>query len=138
MVVCARFSITGLIAPCSLADARAEERAGGGGSSTLAVARTSLPLWRSAPPSVAHLRIVWIRWFGFNGFDKYSYGALALHRHRLLGLVTYIHLCLNAFLAVTNHGMCGKGDDWRSGQLVVPFPLADLARSFETTLRKCQ
>jgi hypothetical protein len=34
--------------------------------------RTSLPFSKSAPPNVAHFRIVWIRWFCLRGFERYS------------------------------------------------------------------
>jgi hypothetical protein len=42
------------------------------GTSSFGEVLASLPFSRRCPPSVAHFRIVWIRWFCLSGFDRYS------------------------------------------------------------------
>jgi len=42
------------------------------GTSSFGEVRASLPFSKRCPPNVAHLRMVWIKWFCLSGFDKYS------------------------------------------------------------------
>ena len=52
------------------------------GGASLGEARMSLPFSKRAPPSVAHFRMVWIRWFCFRGFDRYSSICAWIHFSR--------------------------------------------------------
>ena len=69
VVVIARLSSDGLNSCLCFEDTMALE---GRPPSALADSRTSLPRFSRAPPSVAHLRMVWIRWFCLRGFERYS------------------------------------------------------------------
>jgi hypothetical protein len=109
--VVARTSIFGLLGLAVTGGARVDFP-GVGVCAPLSSAGPSVPMtWlcsSNAPPRVTHLSIIWMSWFCFNGFDRYSYCSsvkcfvINMRNHN-----TYVHLRLDTLLAIANHGVGG-------------------------------